>query len=191
MKPKLHSRIIAGVAITAIIAGASAVLANEASDRIFDKANERFERNDFEEAAFLFEQAVIADPAVAKIRFWLGRSYWENDEVSKAQRAFNQTISLDPLFQSAFYWGGLADLELDEREAAEEKYESLVRICVDCSQALELRAALDEPEEEEFLDLFSENNAGEGEDGGGRNEEAEENPNGNDDGDGDGDDSAQ
>ena len=189
MKPKLHSCIIASVAAVAIVAGASAVLASEASERIFGKANERFERNDFEEAAFLLEQAVIADPAVAKIRFWLGRSYWENEEISKAQRAFNQTISLDPLFQSAFYWGGLADLELNEREAAEEKYESLVRICVDCSQALELRAALDEPEEEEFLDLFSENNTGEDEDSGGRNEEAEKNPNGNDDSGGD--DSAQ
>lgn len=183
MKPKLRPCVLACVIV---LAGASAALANEASDRIFEKAKAKFDSNNLEEAAFLFEQAVIADPAVAKTRYWLARTYWENEEVEKAQRAFNQTGDIDPGYKDAFYWGGRADIELEEVEAAEEKYEWLVKLCGDCTQAVELRAAIDAPKEEAFLNLF------EDEDGDDSDGEAEENSNGDDSGgDGDSDDNAQ
>ena len=140
-----------------VVALVAPAFANEASQRLFDKGVVFFEEEDNEQAAFLFEQAVIADPAIAEIRFWLGRSYWEQDEKEKAQRAFDQAIAIDPAYESAYYRGGLADLELENREAAEKKYELLEKLCGDCEQALELRAALDKPEEEPFLDLFAQN----------------------------------
>ena len=166
-----------------LLLGASAAQASEASERIFNKAMASFQNDDTEQAAFLFEQAVVADPAIAKTRFWLGRSYWENEETERAQRAFNQATTIDPGFREAFYWGGVADLELDDKEAAEEKYEWLVKLCgEECPQAVELRSALDEPEEEAFLDLFSAREDEDGDKSG--NEESEEAPNGNDSDDG-------
>lgn len=154
MKPKLHSYILAGALILA--GGASAALANDASDRIFQMAKAKFDSNDYEQAAFLFEQSVIADPAVAETRYWLARTYWEREEIEKAQRAFNQTGIIDPGYKSAFYWGGLADVELDDKESAEEKYEWLVKLCGDCMEAVDLRTAIDAPREEAFLELFDE-----------------------------------
>ena len=183
MKAKLRPYVLAGV-IT--LAGASAALANEASERIFDKAKTNFDSNDLEQAAFLFEQAVIADPTIAKTRYWLGRTYWENEEITKAQRAFDQTTTIDPGFKDAFYWGGVADVELDNKEAAEEKYEWLVKLCGDCTQAIELRSAIDAPREEAFLDLFDE----EDEDGD-KEAKAEKDSNGNSGDDGDSGDNAQ
>lgn len=180
MNSNLRFYVLAGVVL---LLGAPAAEASEASERIFNKAMASFQSDDTEQAAFLFEQAVIADPAVAKTRFWLGRSYWENEEKTKAQRAFDQTVTIDPGFREAFYWGGIADIELDDKEAAEEKYEWLVKLCgEECPQAVELRSAIDEPEEEAFPDLFS---AREDEDGSGDgNEGDEESPNGNDSDDG-------
>ncbi len=151
MKLKLYSYILAGVII---LAGASAALANDASDRIFKMAKEKYDSTDYEQAAFLFEQSIIADPTIAETRYWLARTYWEREEIEKAQRAFNQTGIIDPGHKSSFYWGGLADIELDNKEAAEEKYEWLVKLCGDCMEAVDLRTAIDTPREEAFLDLF-------------------------------------
>ncbi|MCY4035284.1 MAG: tetratricopeptide repeat protein [Hyphomicrobiales bacterium] len=175
MNPKLRSYVLAGAGV---LLGACAAQANEASDRIFEKAMASFQGDDTEQAAYLFEQAVIADPAIAQTRFWLGRSYWENEEAAKAQRAFNQTVTIDPGFREAFYWGGLADIQQDDKEAAEEKYEWLVKLCgEECKEAADLRSAIDKPEEEAFLDLFSKNEEGE--------EGDEENTNGGGSNDGD------
>lgn len=167
MKHKAHSRmkslvflLMTGCAIalfsTAI--DCTNAFANEASQRLLEKGRSLFDQGDTKQAAFLLEQAVIADPADPQPRFWLGRSYWQNEEFIKSQRAFNQAISIEPAYKSALYWGGLADLEQDDRKSAEEKYTTLEKVCGDCEEALELRAAIDEPEEDPFLDLFSESN---------------------------------
>lgn len=129
--------------------------ANETSRILLDKGVALFEEGDAEQAAFLLEQAIIADPADAQTRFWLGRSYWQAEELVKAQRAFNQAVTIDPSYEIALYWSALADLKQDERDSAEDKYSTLQKLCGDCEEALELRATLDKPEEEPFLDLFS------------------------------------
>ena len=134
-------------------------LANQAAERLLDRGMELFEQEDAEQAAFFLEQALIADPADAQVRFWLGRSYWQQEQMAKARRAFDQAIAIDPAHENALYWGGLADLQLDDRDAAEEKFTWLERLCGDCDKALELRAELDKPEDEPFLDLFSQNDS--------------------------------
>ena len=138
--------------------------ANEASERLLGMGMASFEGEDVEQSVNLFEQALIADPADAQVRFWLGRGYWQQEEITKARRAFDQAIAIDPAHQGALYWGGLADLEQNNKEAAEDKYTSLEKLCSGCEETVKLRTELDKPEEEPFLDLFAQNDE-EGEDG--------------------------
>ena len=128
---------------------------NETSERLLEQGQDLLEEDDISEAISLLEQALIADPADPHVRFWLGRGYWRNDETRKAQRAFDQAIAIEPSLQDALYWGGRADLRMEDRDAAEEKHALLERLCDACAQAQELRAELDRPEEEQFLDLFA------------------------------------
>ena len=131
------------VLIAAVALPAPDASANPASARLLDRGMESFEDDDPQQAAFFLEQALIADPADAQVRFWLGRSYWQQEQTAKARRAFDQAIAIDPAHADALYWGGLADLRQDERDAAEEKYGWLERLCGDCEQATALRAELD------------------------------------------------
>ena len=143
----------------AVLLPAPAAPANPAAERLLERGMELFQADDPQQAAYLLEQALIADPADARVRFWLGRSYWRQEQPAKARRAFDQAIAIDPSDADALYWGGLADLRQDDREAAEEKFAWLERLCGECERALELRAELDKPEEEPFLDLFPQDGA--------------------------------
>lgn len=97
-----------------------------------------FERNDYDEAAKQFEQAIKTDSKFAVAHYNLGCVYLEMKKHKKAVDAFDEAASLDRKFKEAHYNLGLARFRIKTFQSAKQAVEKALSIDPNYQLAQEL-----------------------------------------------------
>ncbi len=103
------------------------------------------QREQFEDAIKLFEQAVVAYPKNAQAYSYLGFAHQQTGNLPDAKKFFGIALAIDPDEVRALNWGGQSDLSSDDLDAAQAKLDRLSRVCgPSCSEYKDLYAAVND-----------------------------------------------
>jgi len=134
------SFLLCAIALMPFAARAATPVMEAASHKIMEKALATPEPK---AAVFLFEQAIVADPANAKAYTELGRLYdTKLKNAGLAMKYYEIALTIDPVNVKALAGAARLDLAKGKKDKAAANLAILKKACPSCSETRELEAAL-------------------------------------------------
>jgi RNA polymerase subunit RPABC4/transcription elongation factor Spt4 len=116
-------------------------------EKLNAQAVQAFERENFKEAARLFEQAALAAPGNASYRVNLGVALAEMGEEAGALSAYRQALQVNPGELSAYLNMGYLYNQQERQNEARELWEKVIALAPDSEEAREARENLKDLED--------------------------------------------
>jgi len=139
---------ISVLAVSAALAFSGPVLAkapsvNATSSRLMQQANNLLAQNQLNEAADLYESALVADPRNSNAFIGLGRTYEQLGMTGRAISYYRKALNINPNDLTALEASGMALIAKGSLAKAQETLDRMRRVCPKgCVQAERLANAL-------------------------------------------------
>lgn len=139
---------ISALAISAALAFSGPVLAkapsvNATSSRLMQQGNDLMSQNRADEAADLYEAALVADPRNSNAFIGLGRVYEQMGLTGRAISYYRKALAINPNDVTALEASGMALIAKGNLSMAQDTLDRLRRVCrKGCVQAERLANAL-------------------------------------------------
>lgn len=107
--------------------GERGVSKNKEANRLMMEATVAFQKQNYDEAAKLYERAARLDPALYEAALYTGNSFYQKKEFDKAGEWFARAIAIDPDRETAFrLWGDALMLQDKQTEARDKFFDAII-----------------------------------------------------------------
>ncbi len=122
--------------------GKGEAVAKPGSPTALQEAERDIERQDWQAAKSKLDSARADDPNSADAWNWTGYVHRKQGQVTEALAAYDKALALDPKHLGAYEYRGEAWLMANQPEAAEADLAQLAKLCGECEQYQDLKAAI-------------------------------------------------
>tara|TARA_Y100001970_G_C13698132_1_gene585813 strand:- start:124 stop:561 length:438 start_codon:yes stop_codon:yes gene_type:complete len=114
-----------------------------AEEKYFNKAKEKFLKNDLDESKFLFQKSIVYSPKHAKSYLYLAKIYNLEDNEKEEEKNLNTTLLLEPDNEEAMYMLIKIKLKKSNYSKVQDLKEKFTVICVKlCEKTKEINTIL-------------------------------------------------
>ncbi len=114
-----------------------------AEEKYFNKAKEKFLKNDLDESKFLFQKSIVYSPKHAKSYLYLAKIYNLEDNEKEEEKNLNTTLLLEPDNEEAMYMLIKIKLKKSNYSKVQDLKKKFTVICVKlCEKTKEINNIL-------------------------------------------------